>query len=401
LKLYKGWQVAFAGMGVNFLGGICYAWSVFAGGLTREFGWTQAQASLPYTVFMFCYAISMIFAGWFQDRNGPAKTIAVGGVFLGASFVISSFFMLPAVVAVIWGVLFGIGLACCFASATPAAMKWFPAERRGLVAGVVVGGMGLSALVMSPLVNFLAGRGVAFAFLVCGLGLGVGIILLSRLVTNPPIKEAATNLLLEKEPMYAVLHTRCFYLLWVMFLLTTASGLTLATHLERIVRVQASYEQGYIIVSLFALFNAAGRPLGGFLSDMLGRVRAMTVTFFVMTLVLIYLTTAGTVGALAVAVACLGLSYGGIFSLFPAAASALFGEKNFGFNYGLVFSAIGVAGFFPYVTGILFDRHGNFTLAFILLSLFSGLAVFLSLFLKKSYATQLETNHTKTAYKVV
>lgn len=398
MRLYKGWQVAIAGMGVNFLGGICYAWSIFAGGLTREFGWTQAQASLPYTVFMFCYAISMILAGWFQDQYGPAKTIAVGGVLLGGSFVISSFFMVPSAVAVIWGVLFGIGLACCFASATPAAMKWFPAERRGLVAGVVVGGMGLSALVMSPLVNYLAVRGVAFAFLVCGIGLGSGIILLSRLVTNPPGIEAITNPVQKKVPWNAVMQTRSFYLLWVMFFLTTASGLTLATHLERIVRVQASYEKGFLIVSLFALFNAAGRPLGGFLSDKLGRVHAMTVTFSVMTLVLMYLTTAGTIVTLAVAVACLGLSYGGVFSLFPAAASVLFGEENFGLNYGLVFSAIGVAGFFPYLTGMLFDRHGNFTLAFILLSLFSTLAVIFSLFLKRSYSAQVH-KHIEVATK--
>jgi MFS transporter, OFA family, oxalate/formate antiporter len=56
IKMYKGWQVTLAGMGVNFLGGVCYAWSIFAGGLPREFGWSQAQASLPYTVFMLSYA---------------------------------------------------------------------------------------------------------------------------------------------------------------------------------------------------------------------------------------------------------------------------------------------------------------------------------------------------------
>lgn len=388
MKIYKGWQVAFAGMGINFLGGVCYTWSIFAGGLTRELGWTQAQASLPYTVFMFCYAVCMIIAGRFQDHKGPRITIAVGGVFIGGSFILSSFFMIPRVMPFLWGVLFGAGLACCFASATPAAMKWFPPERRGLVAGIVVGGMGLSALVMSPLVHSLAGKGVAFSFLASGLVLGSGIVLLSRLVINPPAKEVSPGLEEVKPVWYAVLQSRHFYILWIMFLLTTAAGLTFATHLDRIVRVQASFEKGFLMVSLFALFNAAGRPLGGFLSDMLGRISAMTVTFVVMTIVLIYMISATTAISLAIAVSFLGLSYGGVFGLFPAAAAAFFGEQNFGLNYGLIFSAIGVAGLFPYMVGILFDRYGNFTLAFILLTLFSSLAVMLSLFLNKMHGTE-------------
>ncbi|MBS3885557.1 MAG: MFS transporter [Dethiobacter sp.] len=328
MKISKGWQVALAGMGINFLGGICYTWSIFGRGLTREFGWTQAQASLPYTVFIFCYAICMIIAGGVQDRIGPRRTIAAGGVLLGSSFILASFFKMPVVVAVVWGSFFGAGLACCFASATPAAIKWFPPERRGLVVGVVVGGMGLSALVMSPLVNSLTGKGVSFAFLVSGLVLGTGIVLLSRLVSNPPLAGTVASSKEKVSNRFEVLHLRPFYFLWIMFLLTTAAGLTFATHLDRITRVHASYEKGYLMVSLFALFNAAGRPIGGFLSDLLGRVRAMTVTFIVMTCTLLFLIKAVNPLFLAIAVAFLGLTYGGVFSLFPAAAASLFGDKN-------------------------------------------------------------------------
>lgn len=386
MRISKGWQVALAGLGINFLGGISYAWSIFGRGLTRELGYSQGQASLPYTVFMFCYAICMIVAGGVQDRIGPGRTIRAGGILVGLSFILAAFFRAPALVAVVWGSLFGAGLACCFSSSTPAAMKWFPPERRGLVAGVVVGGMGLSALVMAPLVNTLIVRGVAFAFLVSGIVLGSGIVLLAGLVSNPPSPVAAAYTGGAVSGRFQALQSQDFYLLWIMFLLTTTTGLTFASHLDRISRVQASYEKGYLMISLFALFNAAGRPLGGFLSDFLGRVRAMTVTFFIMTATLLYLVRAVTPLSLSVAVAFLGLTYGGVFSLFPAAAASLFGESNFGFNYGLVFSAIGIAGFFPYIAGVLFDRHGNFTLAFLLLSLFSFLALLLSVFLKHSFA---------------
>lgn len=377
--------MALAGMGINFMGGICYTWSIFVGGLTREFGWTQAQAALPYTVFMFCYAISMIIAGRIQDKSGPSRTIAAGGILIGAAFIISTFFMTPVSVALIWGTLFGAGLACCFASATPAAMKWFPPEKRGLVAGVVVAGMGLSALIMSPLVNLLTQHGVARAFLISGLFLGTGIVLMSRLVVNPPTAEdGASAPVTAGNGWRDAMKSPYFYYIWSMFCLTTTAGLTFATHLDRITRVQASFEQGFLMVSFFALFNAAGRPLGGYLSDKLGRIRAMTLTFTVMALVLAYGAIAVTPVTLALVVCFLGLTYGGVFSLFPAATSAYFGCDNFGFIYGLIFSAIGIAGFFPLLAGYLFDRFGNFTLTFALLSLFAALALILSLVLARS-----------------
>jgi OFA family oxalate/formate antiporter-like MFS transporter len=382
MQIYKGWQVALAGMGINFFVGITYTWSIFAGELTRQHAWSQAQAALPYTIFIFCYAISMVIAGGIQDSIGPRPTITAGGILIGGSFIISSFFMTPLGVAFIWGILFGAGLGCCFSAVTPAAMKWFPPERRGLVAGVVLTGIGLSALIMSPLVHILVSRGVTFSFQVSGVVLLLGIIILSRLVSNPPLHNALPQKGEEKKARFAILQTRNFYLMWIMFCFTSAAGLTVATHLARIVRVQSTFDKGYLMVSLFALFNALGRPLAGFLSDLLGRSRAMTVTFSVMTIVLLYTVSASTALSLAFAVSALGLTYGGIYSLFPAAAAAYFGDKNFGFNYGLVFTAIGVAGFFPLIAGLLFDRFGNFFLAFILLALFSLIAVILSLFLK-------------------
>ena len=382
LKLYKGWQVALAGMGINFLSGISYAWSIFAGELTRRHGWTQAQSALPYTIFILCYAASMVVAGGIQDRIGPRPTIFAGGVLIGAAFMISSFFMTPIGVALIWGFFFGSGLACCFASVTPAAIKWFPPQRRGLVAGVVLTGVGLSALVLSPLVHLLVDKGVPLAFFITGAVLFVGILWLSRYVSNPPATAEDCHTIEKSAGRFALLQTRQFYIMWFMFCLTAASGLTFATHLVRIARVQASFEQGYLMVSLFALFNAIGRLLAGYLSDVIGRTRAMTLNFCIMAVVLLFTVNANTAVTLAFAVSLLAIAYGGIYTLFPAAVSAFFGNENFGFNYGLVFTAIGVAGIFPLVAGYLFDQHGNFTLAFLILSLFCALAAGLSFFLK-------------------
>ncbi len=380
LKVYKGWKVAFAGAGVNFLVGVSYTWSIFSGELVRNLGWSQAQAALPYTIFIVTYAISMIIAGIIQDNIGPRPTITVGGIFLGGAFIISSQFMYPIPVAIIWGFLFGLGTACCFASVSPAAMKWFDAEKQGLVAGVVVGGIGLSAIIIAPIVGSLVKKGVTFAFVVCGIAMIVGILLFSRWVENPKEDNEELEAKPSKSFDIAILKSGQFYIMWLMFCLSSATGLTLATHLDSIVRVQATIEKGYLMVALFAFFNAVGRPVAGLFSDHFGRKKAMNANFILMTLTLLLGVSLSSVYGLVLVVSILGLTYGGIYSLFPSATIAKFGKRNFGFNYGLIFSAIGVAGFVPLVAGFIYDSCGDFSRVFALLAILSLLAVVLSYF---------------------
>ncbi len=409
MGIYQGWKVAVAGAGINFLVGISYAWSVYASGLIHEFGWSQAQTALPYSVFLVCYATGMVFAGRAQDVMGPRPVVIAGAFLVGGAFFVSAFLSTPVAMAFTWGAPFGIGLAGCFASVTPAAMKWFPPHRRGLIAGVVVTGVGLSALIMSPLVHLLVRRSVMTAFAATGVMLLIGILLLSRWVTNPPGNGSAAErqgravardgVAIGAEDgapadlhgssqagaqghsehvWYAVLTDRRFHLLWLMFLLSTTAGLTLATHLDRIARVQVALVEGYPLVIVFSLFNAIGRPVGGILSDRMGRTRAMTLTFTFMAAMLLLAAFAASVPALAAAVALVGLGYGTIFSLFPAATVTFFGHERFGLYYGMVFTAIGAAGLYPLVAGHLFDRFGSFSLALLFPAVFCLCAAGLS-----------------------
>ncbi len=379
--MYRGWKVTIAGAGINFLVGICYTWSIFGAGLSRERGWTQAEAALPYTVYIFSYAFLMIASGRFQDRMGPRITATLGGVFVGAAFLVSSVIRTPVTLALCWGLLFGIGLACCFGSVTPAAVKWFPPERRGFITGIVVTGIGISALFIAPLVDMLVRtRGVAGSFIISGVLLFAGIVVLAQFLAvpnknNSTLEQAAGN-------WRQVFGFSQIYLLWLMFFLTTAAGITFATHLVRIAIVHAAYSKGYIMVTLFALFNGGGRIVAGLLSDLVGRSRAMNLVFGVMTLAMVAALGVKSAWSLALVTSVLGLTYGGVFSLFPAATLSYFGEENFGFNYGLVFSGLALAGVFSLAAGYLFDLQGDFYLSFVLLALFCAAATAVSFFLK-------------------
>src|SRR5512147_3216418 len=165
----KGWLVTIAGVAMNLALGILYAWSMFSKQLTEAvekggFGWSKTQATLPYTVAIACFALMMVPAGRLQDRFGPRVVATAGGVLTGVGLMVASFatptLAWPAAVG--FGLLAGTGFGLGYAAATPAAVKWFPPEKKGLVTGLVVAGFGLAPVYIAPLSKYLlATRGVS------------------------------------------------------------------------------------------------------------------------------------------------------------------------------------------------------------------------------------------------
>lgn len=158
----KGWIVAFSGMAFNLAIGVCYAWSVFAKEFRKPIleggmGWTNTEASSPYMINIVIWALFMIPAGRLQDKFGPRWVATAGGLCMGLGILVTSFATadnhLPALIG--FGGLCGIGMGLGYASATPAAIKWFPSSMKGRVTGVVVAGMGLAASYLAPLSNLL------------------------------------------------------------------------------------------------------------------------------------------------------------------------------------------------------------------------------------------------------
>ena len=374
-----GWLVAFSGLGINLALGVLYTWSMIKDAITAEFGWKGSQLNDPYTTCCLVFAFAMILAGRCQDKLGPRLTATIGGLFIGGGLILISTTNSYGVWLLGFGVLGGLGMGFGYSSATPPALKWFPAAKTGLIAGLVVAGFGLAPVYLAPTSKFLVSHyhlqhsmmilGIAFLIVICGL---------AQLLVNPPAgyvaggtpsggaapKPAAVSLAPSE-----VLKTPQFWLLWVIYFIGAGAGLMVISSVSGMAK-KTMGSSAFIAVAVMAVGNAGGRICAGLLSDKIGRRwTLMLVLLFQAVLMFIAIpVTSSTDGAkfIIVLVATLiGFNYGANLALFPSFAKDLWGLKNFGMNYGVLFTAWGVGSTMSSVAQRLKESSGSFNSSFI------------------------------------
>jgi OFA family oxalate/formate antiporter-like MFS transporter len=393
-----GWRVTFAGMGINLALGILYTWSVISKGIPAEWNWTETEKSLPYMFACLIFALMMVPAGRMQDKIGPRIVATIGGVLVGIGFIIASLTTSLLGFVVGFGILAGTGIGFGYASATPPAVKWFPAAKTGLIAGIVVSGFGLASAYASPLTKFLIAKyGLQQSILILGIGFLVIVMVLAQLLKTPPaayvpagpVTAKSTGAVAIKEHFLPseMLRTLQFPIIWFIYACGAGAGLMVISKAAFIVKVQAQSELGYLLVAIMAIGNGAGRIGAGVLSDKIGRKNALLICLLTQAALLLVLSQAKTgsvlisVPILSLIFALIGANYGANLCLFPSLTKDFYGLKNFGVNYGLVFTAWGVGGFIlPLLAGKMYDIHKTFAIAYYgacILLVLAAAAVFL------------------------
>lgn len=384
-RRHQRWIVTFAGTGINLALGVLYAWSIISKQISKEWGWNETQTALPYSVAIALFAFTMVPAGRLQDKWGPRFVATLGGIFCGAGFIVASLSQSLAGLVIGFGILAGIGIGFGYASATPPAVKWFPAERTGLIAGLVVAGFGLASVYIAPLANYLLGNfGIQKSFLILGIAFLLVVVTLAQILRNPPVHykpvSGSQNPGTKNNPRKnlgkiidyewsEMLRTPQFYLLWIMFVFGAGAGLMIIGKLAKIVDLQAGIKAGFIFVAMLAVGNAAGRVIAGVLSDKIGRTWTMFFVFVFQAILMFILRWLETYSALFIASILIGFNYGANLSVFPSVTKDYFGLKNFGLNYGLIFTAWGGGGILgPILSGWIYDQAKNFNNAYLIAS---------------------------------
>ncbi len=382
----KAWAVLGTSFGINLIIGILYIWSIISKSLQAPkaqggLEWTSTEASLPYTFVTVTFVVAMAIFGRLQDTKGPRITATIASVLLGVGIILSGVFVSPVMLIITFGIIAGAGIGTANVATVPPAVKWFPPAKKGLVTGVSVAGIGISAVVYSPLADsLLHSVGIPKTFIILGIAALVIMLILSQFLVNPPAgyvpaSDGAGKNSLKKEvsvpakdaSIKDVLKTSSFYRLWIMFMFSSSAGLMIIAHASPIALNQIKWEGGIYLVILLAVFNAAGRILGGIVSDKIGRINLMRIIFGLQAVNMLLFTFYSDIALLAVGISVAGLCYGGGFSVFPATVIDLFGMKNFGVNYGLIMTGWGLGGVIgPMTAAAVFDANKDYNMAYII-----------------------------------
>lgn len=387
-----GWRVVAAGTGINLALGILYAWSIFKSAIEKDFGWDPARLNDPYAVCCLVFSFVMILGGRCQDRFGPKWTALLGGVLVAAGLGISSQSSDYLVWVLGFGVLAGIGIGFGYSAATPPALKWFPASMTGKVAGVVVAGFGLAPLYIAPLTDLLLKKGgVGFATLFYSLFFLISVCGLAMLLKNPEEKAVVEGknspaLQVSVQPL-GLFVRKDFYLLWMIYFIASGAGLMVISSINGMAK-KSMGEMAFLAVVVLALGNASGRVVAGFVSDKVGRkatLLGVTILQAICMLLAVPVTETLSFPILLVLLAtAIGFHYGANLCLFPAFAKDLYGLKNFGVNYGILFTAWGAGGFvLSRLQQMLKASSGNFRSSFFVAAAFLVVGALLTLLLDK------------------
>ena len=242
-----------------------------------------------------------------------------------------------------------------------------------------------------------------------GIGFLILVTILSQLLTPPPAgykppeanaANAATTFSVNIGPA-EMLKTPLFYLLWIMLTFGAGAGLMIISMLTTIAKI-GKIEAGFILVALLAIGNASGRIIAGMLSDVIGRLWTMFIIFVFQAVLMMVLRTGLTdMVAFVVVSMLIGFNYGACLSVFPSATKDNFGLKNFGVNYGLVFTSWGVGGFLlSFIAGKMFEAakkatgagsYDNAYLMAAILLLVAAILTFMTRGVEKTHKTKYST----------
>jgi MFS transporter, OFA family, oxalate/formate antiporter len=384
-----------------------YSWTLFVNPINKVHGWSIAEIQLAFSIFIALETWLTPVEGWIVDaigaRNGPRLMVAFGGIMVALGWIVNAYAQsLTALYA--GSVIAGVGGGAIYATCVGQAVKWFP-DRRGLAVGLTAAGYGAGAAIsVVPIREVIASSGYEAAFLWFGIVQGGVVFLVAWLMRAPEAGELAGTAapkVAQNARSYSpleVLASPIFWLLYVMFVTVSASGLMATAQLAPIAK---DFNVGNSIVFWGAttlsaaliidnVCNGAARPLFGWISDYIGREYTMVLAFGLGGVAYWLLGSLGYMPlAFVVFAAVIFLTWGEIFSLFPSTCTDTFGTKFATVNLSLLYTAKGTSAFLVPIANLIKDATGSWHMVFVATAIMNFAVVGLALFVLKPMRSRM------------
>ena len=345
--------------------GSVHAFSVLVAPLEMRFATSRADVSLTYSLALISVTVAVLFGHKIYHRFPPALLGAGAGLMASAGLIVAALAPTLTLVYAGYGVMFGLANGVGYGFSLMASARAFPA-RQGMAMGVVTASYAVGAIIFAQVLKLVHGSYglttalIAQASVIACCGLVAGLLLhVSRLGMTHDARSAS-----RPAPGDA----RAIGLLWLGFGFGTAAGLMAISHAAGMVTAaEGTSRQAVIGVMLIGFGNAVGGFMVAWLADRLP-LRCLLVGLPILSAIgLVALSAAGSPAMAIALLAVIGLAYGAIIAVYPVATAYRFGIERTPRIYGLIFTAVGVAGFAgPWFAGVIYDGEGGYRTALLL-----------------------------------
>lgn len=370
------WIVLFGAVLVQMVLGGVYAWSTFANALAERYPLSSTQTQSVFAVAIATFTLVMIPAGRLLDRLGPRLIAATGGVLFALGCLLAALsggnpWLLIAGGGILAGAGIGFGYICPLSTCA----MWFP-NNRGLVTGVAVAGFGAGAVAMSSAAEAMLGAGMEVLVVLGWVGVvGGAVVILGAMGLSRPedtIQDQSPKTWRKiKVAMPVGVPRRAM----ISRALRLTAGLTAGTFAGLLVVGnlkdigESRGVEGFwlaSVVSVFAVGNAAGRLLAGYLADRFGS-RAIPLSLLAIAgSVLLLWATANEGAWFLLSSLLVAMAFGACFVVYAAEVGREFGPGGVSRLYPWMFLGYGFSGLVAPIFGAaLYDMTGNYTPALI------------------------------------
>jgi OFA family oxalate/formate antiporter-like MFS transporter len=396
-----------------------YAWTLFTKPIQAHLHVSLVAVQWTITLFVALETWLVPFEGYLVDKIGPRFMLGVGAILVGLGWIgagrsetISGLYF--------WYALGGMGAGAVYGGTIGNALKWFP-DHRGLCVGLTAGAYGIgTATTISPIAAMLKTSGYQHTFVFWGIVQGVVVLAAALFLAKPPLGWTPPNWKEKEAKIKAKVRTSAvdmtpiemlrqpsFYVLYLMLTMLAFGGIVVTVQLNP---MASSYHVDNVIVAfgmtalvlaitVDRILNGLTRPFWGWVSDHIGRENAIFISFILEAIAVFALLQ--LIGHPVWFVVLSGLcffAWGNIYSLFPSITGDLYGNKWATTNYGILYTAKGLATLFAAPGAAwLFAKTGSWTKVFWAMIICDLIAAFMALLWLKPLASRMVKESERVA----
>jgi OFA family oxalate/formate antiporter-like MFS transporter len=376
LRINTRWfQLGASLVAMIMIANLQYSWTLFVEPMHRETGWKLSDIQWAFTLFILFQTWVQPAQGMLIDRMGPRVFTTLAGALCGIGWTgLGLVTTLPMLYTLY--VIAGIGAALVYGGCIGSALKWFT-KQRGFAAGLIAAGFGGGTALFIPVIAWMIRTsGYKTAFVYTGIFQGLVILIVAQFLRHPVAaaspapREASASPVLGQHQFTTgeMLRTPQFFILYASFVMMATGGLLVTANAGSIAKAWGIPVTALAMAtSLNALANGGSRIFWGWISDKIGRELAMGIAFLLNAVSLVLVLTLGrTSGTLfTITLVLTFFTWGEVFSLFPSLVGDYYGSKHATSNYGVMYSAKGLASIIAGgVAAMLFERFDTWTACF-------------------------------------